>query len=123
MRRRRWTSSRRSPHQQTTPWWAGPDVVCTPHLGASTREAQEGVALEIAEAVVAALKVCLLTGLLSISPGDFCCAGSSGPLTCERPSRGFCNLQRSEPSRSMPLGYASFCSVSLSGEHLDTWLQ
>ena len=33
------------------------DVICTPHLGASTREAQEGVALEIAEAVVAALKV------------------------------------------------------------------
>ncbi|CAK0787442.1 hypothetical protein CVIRNUC_010662 [Coccomyxa viridis] len=32
------------------------DVVCTPHLGASTTEAQEGVALEIAEAVVSALK-------------------------------------------------------------------
>ena len=37
------------------------DVVCTPHLGASTREAQEGVALEIAEAVVSALKVRLTT--------------------------------------------------------------
>lgn len=36
------------------------DVVCTPHLGASTTEAQEGVALEIAEAVVSALKVHLL---------------------------------------------------------------
>ena len=34
-----------------------PDVVCTPHLGASTAEAQEGVALEIADAVVCALKV------------------------------------------------------------------
>ena len=33
------------------------DVVCTPHLGASTTEAQEGVSLEIAEAVVGALKV------------------------------------------------------------------
>lgn len=33
------------------------DVVCTPHLGASTTEAQEGVAVEIAEAVVSALKV------------------------------------------------------------------
>jgi D-3-phosphoglycerate dehydrogenase len=33
------------------------DVVCTPHLGASTQEAQEGVAVEIAEAVVSALKV------------------------------------------------------------------
>jgi D-3-phosphoglycerate dehydrogenase len=32
------------------------DVVCTPHLGASTTEAQEGVAVEIAEAVVSALK-------------------------------------------------------------------
>ncbi|KAK9817004.1 hypothetical protein WJX72_008115 [[Myrmecia] bisecta] len=33
-----------------------PDVVCTPHLGASTTEAQEGVAVEIAEAVIDALK-------------------------------------------------------------------
>ena len=34
-----------------------PEVVCTPHLGASTTEAQEGVALEIAQAVVEALQV------------------------------------------------------------------
>ena len=33
-----------------------PDVICTPHLGASTQEAQEAVAVEIAEAVVGALK-------------------------------------------------------------------
>ena len=33
-----------------------PKVVCTPHLGASTSEAQEGVAVEIVEAVVAALR-------------------------------------------------------------------
>lgn len=33
-----------------------PDVVCTPHLGASTNEAQEAVAVEIAEAVVGALR-------------------------------------------------------------------
>ena len=41
------------------------DVVCTPHLGASTTEAQEGVALEIAQAVVEALQVrtCLLHSL------------------------------------------------------------
>ncbi len=32
------------------------DVICTPHLGASTMEAQEGVSVEIAEAVVEALK-------------------------------------------------------------------
>lgn len=44
-----------------------PDVVCTPHLGASTVEAQEDVAVEIAEAVVEALQVCILP-LLS------CCA-------------------------------------------------
>lgn len=34
-----------------------PDVICTPHLGASTTEAQEGVSIEIAEAVIEALKV------------------------------------------------------------------
>lgn len=33
-----------------------PNVICTPHLGASTREAQEGVAIEVVEAVVNALK-------------------------------------------------------------------
>jgi D-3-phosphoglycerate dehydrogenase len=33
-----------------------PDVICTPHLGASTKEAQEEVAYEIAEAVMGALK-------------------------------------------------------------------
>ncbi|XP_068647593.1 D-3-phosphoglycerate dehydrogenase 1, chloroplastic-like [Aristolochia californica] len=32
------------------------NVTCTPHLGASTTEAQEGVAIEIAEAVLGALK-------------------------------------------------------------------
>lgn len=32
-----------------------PDVICTPHLGASTTEAQEGVAIEVVEAVVDAL--------------------------------------------------------------------
>lgn len=33
-----------------------PDVVCTPHLGASTIEAQEDVGVEIAEAVIDALQ-------------------------------------------------------------------
>ena len=37
------------------------DVVCTPHLGASTTEAQEGVAVEIADAVIGALKVSRLS--------------------------------------------------------------
>ncbi|KAF5842120.1 D-isomer specific 2-hydroxyacid dehydrogenase [Dunaliella salina] len=43
------------------PKWEGhplvnrPDVVCTPHLGASTTEAQEDVAIEIVDAVVDAL--------------------------------------------------------------------
>ena len=41
-----------------------PDVIVTPHLGASTIEAQEGVAVEIAEAVIDALKV-------SIAPKRF----------------------------------------------------
>jgi D-3-phosphoglycerate dehydrogenase / 2-oxoglutarate reductase len=33
-----------------------PDVICTPHLGASTVEAQEDVGVEIAEAVIEALQ-------------------------------------------------------------------
>eukprot|EP00882_Tetradesmus_deserticola_P003397 GHRQ01003593.1.p1 GENE.GHRQ01003593.1~~GHRQ01003593.1.p1 ORF type:complete len:538 (+),score=268.66 GHRQ01003593.1:261-1874(+) len=33
-----------------------PNVICTPHLGASTTEAQEGVSTEVAEAVIDALQ-------------------------------------------------------------------
>ena len=47
----------KEPPPPDNPLIGRPDVVCTPHLGASTTEAQEGVALEIAEAVVSALKV------------------------------------------------------------------
>ncbi len=43
------------PPLPTNPLVKRPDVICTPHLGASTVEAQEGVAVEIAEAVIGAL--------------------------------------------------------------------
>ncbi len=43
------------PPLPTNPLVKRADVICTPHLGASTVEAQEGVAVEIAEAVVGAL--------------------------------------------------------------------
>ena len=33
----------------TNPLFGHPNVVCTPHLGASTTEAQENVALQVAE--------------------------------------------------------------------------
>lgn len=45
-----------------------PDVICTPHLGASTTEAQEGVAVEIADAVIGALKVSTQCALALIFP-------------------------------------------------------
>jgi quercetin dioxygenase-like cupin family protein len=45
---RRWTCSRSSP-PPTSPLFNHPNVVCTPHLGASTTEAQENVALQVAE--------------------------------------------------------------------------
>lgn len=48
------------------------DVVCTPHLGASTTEAQEGVAVEIADAVIGALKVHPTLPLCAISQCDSC---------------------------------------------------
>eukprot|EP00897_Mesotaenium_endlicherianum_P002018 jgi/Mesen1/1844/ME000143S00895 len=44
------------PPSKDSPLVQHPNVVVTPHLGASTTEAQEGVALEIAEAVVGALQ-------------------------------------------------------------------
>ena len=43
------------PPAKDNPLVKRPDVICTPHLGASTVEAQEGVAVEIAEAVIGAL--------------------------------------------------------------------
>ncbi|MEW5303676.1 MAG: hypothetical protein WDW36_006346 [Sanguina aurantia] len=48
--------------QQEPPNWAEnklvrhPNVICTPHMGASTMEAQEGVSIEVVEAVVDALQ-------------------------------------------------------------------
>lgn len=45
------------PPPKDSPLVNRPEVVCTPHLGASTTEAQEGVAVEIADAVIGALKV------------------------------------------------------------------
>ena len=47
----------KEPPPASNPLINRPDVVCTPHLGASTTEAQEGVSLEIASAVVGALRV------------------------------------------------------------------
>lgn len=44
------------PPAKENPLVGRPDVICTPHLGASTVEAQEEVAYEIAEAVIGALK-------------------------------------------------------------------
>ena len=47
--------------EEEPPKWEGhpligrPNVICTPHLGASTQEAQEGVAIEVVEAVAEAL--------------------------------------------------------------------
>lgn len=43
------------PNFKTNPLVNRADVICTPHLGASTQEAQEGVAIEVVEAVVDAL--------------------------------------------------------------------
>ena len=40
-------------------------MICTPHLGASTKEAQEDVAVEIAEAVLDALQVSIQNSSLS----------------------------------------------------------
>lgn len=44
------------PPSPDNPLIARADVICTPHLGASTKEAQEEVAYEIAEAVLGALR-------------------------------------------------------------------
>lgn len=70
-----------------------PNVIATPHLGASTTEAQEGVAYEIAEAVIGALK------------GELSSTAVNAPMV---PSevRG-CPLFQSE------LDFTRFCTSSL----------
>lgn len=63
-------------------------MVCTPHLGASTAEAQEEVAYEIAEAVIGALKV----GCAGRSYWVLVCCGVPGvpglPSWLHQPDRG-----------------------------------
>ncbi|KAJ6349766.1 hypothetical protein OIU78_006045 [Salix suchowensis] len=51
-----WMFSQRNLHQKIAKLVQHERVTVTPHLGASTKEAQEGVAIEIAEAVVGALQ-------------------------------------------------------------------
>src|SRR6185437_7698883 len=46
---------------KTNPLFGHPNVICTPHLGASTMEAQENVALQVAEQ----MSDYLLTGAIS----------------------------------------------------------
>lgn len=63
-----------------------PDIICTPHLGASTKEAQEEVAYEIAEAVISALNVGARAGWskprpLQSVPSGPCGAHAFGPPT------------------------------------------
>src|SRR6266704_1273918 len=47
-----------------------PNVICTPHLGAATTEAQENVALHVAEMKIKALTSAALSGLLRPMLGD-----------------------------------------------------
>lgn len=47
----------KEPPAADNPLVGRPEVICTPHLGASTKEAQEEVSYEIAEAVLSALNV------------------------------------------------------------------
>ncbi len=54
------TCSSRSP-PPTNVLFGHPNVICTPHLGASTTEAQENVALQVAEQ----MSDYLLTGAIS----------------------------------------------------------
>eukprot|EP01023_Acetabularia_acetabulum_P044097 TRINITY_DN4420_c0_g1_i1.p1 TRINITY_DN4420_c0_g1~~TRINITY_DN4420_c0_g1_i1.p1 ORF type:complete len:619 (+),score=148.23 TRINITY_DN4420_c0_g1_i1:67-1923(+) len=46
----------KEPPEPSSPLISHPKILCTPHLGASTREAQEGVAVEVSDAVITALK-------------------------------------------------------------------
>ncbi len=55
------------------------DVVCTPHLGASTEEAQERVALEIAEQVVAYLSTGTVTNAVNVPSVSRDVAARLGP--------------------------------------------
>jgi D-3-phosphoglycerate dehydrogenase len=52
--------------QTKSPLFALPNFICTPHLGASTREAQVSVAVDVAEEIVAALRGELVKNAVNI---------------------------------------------------------
>ena len=79
-----------------------PDVVCTPHLGASTVEAQEDVAVEIAEAVVDALQVRSLPAYDDRnSVGCLCPPGASTCLVACKDRRFWLGYPRRETGARM----------------------
>lgn len=74
------------------------DVICTPHLGASTKEAQEDVAVEIADAVVDALQV--------------------RPFPASKLAEGSLGMQLPPAAFQNPLDIPSLCKEICSDEEL-----
>ena len=80
---RRWTCSRREPITDYPLFDGYPNVVVTPHLGASTAEAQDRAGVQTAEQVVAALTggvVSSAVNIPAISPEDMDVLGPFVPL-------------------------------------------
>ena len=61
-----------------------PNVVLTPHLGASTKEAQESVGIEVAEALAEVLKGGVVRNAVNMPSVDAHTLGAAAAVFCAR---------------------------------------
>ena len=99
-----WTSTRAEPMAADNPLRAAPNLVLTPHLGASTAEAQDRVGLEMAEQV--------LMALAGVTPPYAVNAPAVGPETAPR-LRPYVELGRRLAILARQLAPGAFDALSL----------
>lgn len=94
-----------------------PRVICTPHLGASTVEAQERVAREIAEQLIDLVQVPLQVNSSPTFDSTRVFAGSPSGWHCERPEPGALHDRAQQAVDATGAGTRSFGQSTGRGLH------